>query len=85
MENAGSLMDDAGHPRSVLCDNLEGWGRRWAQEGGDTSVPVADSYWCMAKPSRYCKLIILQLKQMKFKKEKISQMEFIQKMKYRQP
>ena len=44
MENAGSLMDDAGHPRSMLCDNLEGWGGRLAQEGGDTSVPVADSY-----------------------------------------
>ena len=44
MENAGSLMDDAGHPRSMLCDNLEGWGGRSAQEGGDTSVPVADSY-----------------------------------------
>lgn len=25
MESAGSLMDDVGHPRSVLCDNLEAW------------------------------------------------------------
>ena len=40
-------MHEAGHPKLVLCDNPEGWGgkggARWAQDGGDTCVPVADS------------------------------------------
>ena len=41
-----SLMHEAGHPKPVLWDNLEGWGV--VQDGGDTCMPVTDSYWCMA-------------------------------------
>ena len=41
-------MYDAGHPKLVLCDNLEGSGEegvgRGAQDGGDTHIPMADSY-----------------------------------------
>ena len=41
-------MYDAGHPKLVLRDNLEGWsgkgGGRAVQEGGDTYMPKADSY-----------------------------------------
>ena len=48
-----SLMYDAGHPKLVLCDNLERWsgegGGRGIQDGGDTSMPMADSFSCMAK------------------------------------
>ena len=37
----------------MLCDNLEGWdgvgGGREVQEGGDISIPMADSCCCMAK------------------------------------
>ena len=35
-------------PNPVLCDNLEGWDGvgdgREIQEGGDTCIPVTDSY-----------------------------------------
>ena len=39
----------AGHPKLVLCDNLEGsggdGGTRGVQDGGDTCIPmVANSY-----------------------------------------
>ena len=40
-------MNDAGHPKPVLWDNLEGRGRKGGgervQEGGDTGMPVAIS------------------------------------------
>ena len=40
-------MYDAGNPKLVLCDNLEGmeWGGRWeeVQKGGVTCMPMADS------------------------------------------
>ena len=59
-------MYDAGHPKLVLCDNLEGWGGkgggRVVQERGDVYMPMTDSYWYMEKKSQYCKVIILQLK-----------------------
>ena len=46
-------MYDARHPKSVLHDNLEGQGgeggRRGVQDGGDTCIPMADSYQGMAK------------------------------------
>ena len=46
-------MYDAEHPKLVLCDNLERWsgqGRgRGIQDGGDTDMPMADSFSCMAK------------------------------------
>ena len=41
-------MYDTGHPKAVLCDNLERWGGeggwRELQDGGDTYMPMADSY-----------------------------------------
>ena len=40
-------MYDAGQPKPVLCDNMEGWGGegggRGTQEGGDTYMPMAHS------------------------------------------
>ena len=45
---SGNLLYDTGSSNSVLCDNLEGWdwmgGGREVSEGGDTSIPVADSH-----------------------------------------
>ena len=39
--------------KSGLCDNLEGWdGKgdgREVREGGDMSVPMADSCWCVTE------------------------------------
>ena len=54
---------EAGHPKSVLCDNLEGWGgegdgRGFQMEG----TPITKLYLCITKSSQYCKVIILQLK-----------------------
>ena len=47
---SGSLMCNSGHPRSVLCDNLEGWGgEEGFQEGGDMCIPMANLYCDMAK------------------------------------
>ena len=49
----------------VLMNGMrDGMGR---EEGGgfrmgNMCIPVADSYWCMAKPIQYCKVINLQLK-----------------------
>ena len=50
-------MYDAGYPRPVLCDNLEGGGK------GDKDVylwPIHIYVW--QRQSQYCKGIILQLK-----------------------
>ena len=48
-----SSMHEAGHPKPVFCDNLEGivWeGRQEAVEaGGDICIPMANSCRCMAK------------------------------------
>ena len=48
-----NLLYDAGNPKLVLCDNLEGWngegGGREVQEGGDIRIPMADSSQCMAE------------------------------------
>lgn len=33
--SSGSLMSDAGNPRPVLCEGLEGWG---GEEGGGRGV-----------------------------------------------
>ena len=59
-------MHGAGHPKPELWDNLGGWGgegggRGFRMEG--TQVYAWTSHidvW--QKPSRYCKVIILQLK-----------------------
>ena len=60
-------MYDAGHPQPMLCDNLEGWGGEGGGRGGfkreGTYVYlwlILDDVW--QKPSQYCKVIILQLK-----------------------
>ena len=41
-------MYEAGYPKVVLCDNLEGWSgerrERGFQDGGNTSMPMANSY-----------------------------------------
>ena len=45
-------MYDAGNPKSVLHDNLEGCGREGGerfQEGGDTCMSMADSCCYMVK------------------------------------
>ena len=48
-----NLLYDAGNPKLVLCDKLEGWngedGGREVQEGGDICIPMADSTQCMAE------------------------------------
>ena len=45
---SASLMHKAGHPKLVLRDNLERQagegGGRGVQDGGDTWIPMADSY-----------------------------------------
>ena len=42
-----NLLYDAGNPKLVLCDNLEGWngegGGREVQEGGNIGMPMVDS------------------------------------------
>ena len=70
-----SLMNDTGHSKPVLCDNLEGGGGeeggREVQEGGDTCIPKADSYRCTAKTSQYCKITIFQLNKFNKKTAKV--------------
>ena len=43
---SASSMHEAGHPKPVLWDNPEGWGRegggRGIQDRGDTCTAVAD-------------------------------------------
>ena len=64
---SGSLIYDAGNPKPVLCDNLEGKGGeggvREVQEGRDTYIPIADSFmpWMYGK-NLHNIVIILQLK-----------------------
>ena len=45
--SSGSLRYDAGNPKPVLYDNLEGWvaegGGRGVQEEGNTCMPMANS------------------------------------------
>ena len=42
------MIYDAGHPKPVLCDSLEGWGveggRGGVQDAGDACLSVANSY-----------------------------------------
>ena len=51
-----SSMHEAGHPKLVLCINLEGWDgerdRREFQKGGDICIPVADSCWGLIENSK---------------------------------
>ena len=59
-------MIEVRHAKPVLWDTLmgQGWegGGKGVQDGGDTSIPVANSCQCMAKIITNCKVIILQLK-----------------------
>ena len=64
-----SSMHEAGHPKPVLWDNLEGWGEEGGGIGGlriggvTTHVhlwPIHADVW--QKPSQYCKVTVLQLK-----------------------
>ena len=71
-----SLMHEAGHPKLVLWDNPEiEWGGMW-EEGSGWGGYMYTCGWFMLmydkKPSQYCKVIILQLKLINFKKFKIT-------------
>ena len=59
-----SLMGESGHPKLVLCDNLEGRGGEvegFRREGTRVYLwPIHTDVW--QKPSQYYKVIILQLK-----------------------
>ena len=59
---SGSSMYDAGNPKPVLCDNLEGWdgegGGRGVQVGGNICVPNANSCQSLAKTITILKVII---------------------------
>ena len=66
---SASLMHEVEHPKLVLWDNQEGWGRKEGRRGrrggsgwGNTCTPMADSCQCLAKPPQYCKAISFQLK-----------------------
>ena len=52
---SASLVHEAGSSKLVFWDNPEGWdgegGRREFQDGADTCAPMADSCWCIAKPT----------------------------------
>ena len=54
-----SSMHDAGCLGLVSWDNLGGWCGAGGGGGlgmGNTCVPVADSFWCVAEPMQYCKV-----------------------------
>ena len=57
-------MYDAGNPKSVFCNNLEGWSRegsgRGVQEGGDKCMPVG-RFMLMYGRGHHNIVIILQL------------------------
>ena len=62
---SASSMHEAGHSKPTLWDNPEGWGGEGGGKGiqdRGTRASVGDSYRCMAKTTKYCKEIILQLK-----------------------
>ena len=52
-------MHGTGYLGLVHWDDPEGWngegGRRRVQDG-NTCIPVADSFQCLAKPIQYCKV-----------------------------
>ena len=60
-----SSMHEAGPPKAGALGQPRGvgWGGRWeaVQDEGNTWITVADSCWCMKKPSQRCKVVILQL------------------------
>ena len=72
-------MHEAGHSKSDLWDNPEGWG--WEGDGrevqdGETHVhPWLIHVDIWQKPSQYCKVIILQLKLIKKRRVKFIESE----------
>ena len=66
-----SSTQQTGLAKPVHWDNPEGWDGEGGRFGmRDTCTPMADSCQCMAKPLQYCKVISLQLKFKKLKKDK---------------
>ena len=65
MTSANSVHE-VGHPKLVLWENPEGWGRegggRGVQDGGTHVHPWLIHVDVWQKPPQYCKAIILQLK-----------------------
>ena len=61
-----SSMCEAGHLKSVLWDNPEGWNEEGGGRGLDAWL-IHVNVW--QKPPQYCKVISLQLKLKKKKKE----------------
>ena len=63
---SASSMNEAGHSKSVLWDNAEGWGGegsgRGIQDRGIHVHPWLIHVDVWQKPLRYYKVIILQLK-----------------------
>ena len=59
-DGSGNVLYRAGS--SVTSRVGQGQGAGEAQEGGDILIPMADSCRYMAKPTQYCKTIIVQLK-----------------------
>ena len=61
-----NLMHEVGHPKLVLRENPEGWGREGGWRGvqdGETHVhPWLIHVGVWQKPPQYCKVISLQLK-----------------------
>ena len=73
-------MQDTGCLGLVHWDDPEGWDGEGSGgfRMGNTCTPVADSCQCMAKPTQYCKVISLQLKEIDLyflKKKKKTNME----------
>ena len=66
IDDQRKFMHAAGISKPVLWDNLEGWGgeggERGVQDGGTQMHPWLIHVDVWQKPSRYCKVITLQLK-----------------------
>ena len=69
---SASSMHETGHPKPVLCDNLE----RWDVEGGGRGFRMGGHVylWLILvdvwqEPLQYCKVVMLQLKKKKKKKK----------------
>ena len=60
---SASSMHEAGHSKSVLWDNPEGWGGEGVQDGETHVHPWLIHVNAWQKPPHNCKGIILPLKQ----------------------
>ena len=65
MTSANSMHEEE-HPKLLLWDNPEGWGRerggKGVQDGGTHVHPWLFHVDAWQKPPQYCKVISLQLK-----------------------